>query len=140
MLGLSITLDTVDSVDKITKNSATPCKASRSSTTSLRKSFPRSDGRIESGATQTLTLTLQSTLHSLVVQLDPFISPLIDMAQAFDNAKNDDFFFLPPDALKTADFKVGMDFFMTPDGKGARSSSTTRVRPRARKASNRSRM
>ena len=59
-------------------------------------------------------------MHSLVDQLDPFISPLIDLAQAFDNAKNDDFFFLPPDALKTDDFKVGMNFFMTPDGKGAR--------------------
>ena len=71
-------------------------------------------------ATQSLTLTLQSTLHSLVSQLDPFINPLLDLAQAFDNAENDDFFFLPPDALKTDDFKVGMDFFMTPDGKGAR--------------------
>jgi putative drug exporter of the RND superfamily len=71
-------------------------------------------------ATQTLTLTLQSTLHSLVSQLDPIINPLLDLAQAFDNAKNDDFFFLPPDALKTDDFKVGMNFFMTPDGKGAR--------------------
>ena len=67
-----------------------------------------------------MTLTLQSTLHSLVDQLDPFISPLVDMAQSFDNAKNDDFFFLPPDALKTEDFQVGMNFFMTPDGKGAR--------------------
>ena len=27
---------------------------------------------------------------------------------------------MPPDALNTPDFKVGMDFFMTPDGKGAR--------------------
>jgi putative drug exporter of the RND superfamily len=67
-----------------------------------------------------LTLTLQSTLHSLIPQLDVFIHPLVDMAQAFDNAKNDDFFFLPPDALTTPDFKVGMNFFMTPDGKGAR--------------------
>ena len=67
-----------------------------------------------------LTLTLQSTLHTLVPQLDVFIHPLVDMAQAFDNAKNDDFFFLPPDALTTPDFKVGMNFFMTPDGKGAR--------------------
>ena len=45
---------------------------------------------------------------------------MIDLAQAFDNAKNDDFFFPPPDALATDDFKVGMNFFMTPDGKGAR--------------------
>ncbi|QRY48414.1 RND family transporter [Mycolicibacterium boenickei] len=71
-------------------------------------------------AIQTLTLTLQSTLNAIVDQLDVFIDPLVDMAQAFDNAKNDDFFFLPPDALKTDDFKVGMNFFMTPDGKGAR--------------------
>jgi putative drug exporter of the RND superfamily len=71
-------------------------------------------------AIQSLTMTLQSTLHSLVDQMDVFIHPLVDMAQAFDNAKNDDFFFLPPDALNTPDFKVGMNFFMTPDGKGAR--------------------
>jgi RND superfamily putative drug exporter len=69
---------------------------------------------------QSLTLTLQSTLHALIPQLDAVTHPLIDLAQAFDNAKNDDFFFLPPDALKTDDFKVGMNFFMTPDGKGAR--------------------
>ena len=69
---------------------------------------------------QSLTLTLQSTLHSLIPQLDTFIHPLVDLAQSFDNAKNDDFFFLPPDALSTPDFKVGLDFFMTPDGKGSR--------------------
>jgi RND superfamily putative drug exporter len=69
---------------------------------------------------QSLTLTLQSTLHALIPQLDAVIHPLVDLAQAFDNAKNDDFFFLPPDALNTPDFKVGMNFFMTPDGKGAR--------------------
>jgi putative drug exporter of the RND superfamily len=69
---------------------------------------------------RSLTLTLQSTLHALIPQLDVFIHPLVDMAQAFDNAKNDDFFFLPPDALNTPDFKVGVNFFMTADGKGAR--------------------
>ena len=63
---------------------------------------------------------MPSTLHALVDQLDPLIGPLVDMAQAFDNAKNDDFFFLPPDALKNPDFQVGMNFFMTADGKGAR--------------------
>jgi RND superfamily putative drug exporter len=69
---------------------------------------------------QTLTYTLQSTFHALIPQLESTIHPLVDMAQSFDNAKNDDFFFLPPDALKTADFQVGMNFFMTPNGKGAR--------------------
>jgi putative drug exporter of the RND superfamily len=69
---------------------------------------------------QSLTLASQSTFHAMIPQLDVMVNPLINMAQAFDNAKNDDFFFLPPDALKTENFKVGMGFFMTPDGKGSR--------------------
>ncbi|HWS93224.1 MAG TPA: MMPL family transporter, partial [Mycobacterium sp.] len=69
---------------------------------------------------QSLTLATQSTLHAMIPQLDVMIHPMVDMAQAFDNAKNDDFFFLPPDALDTDDFKVSLDFFMTHDGKGAR--------------------
>lgn len=71
-------------------------------------------------AMQALTLTLQSTMHALIPQLDAMINPMVDMAQAFDNAKNDDFFLLTPDALETHDFKVGLNFFVTPDGKGSR--------------------
>ena len=113
-------LDTVDSVDGITNEFANTVKGLAIIDTVT----PQIIDQIQATVTnlesiQSLTLTLQSTLHSLIDQLDPFISPLVDMAQAFDNAKNDDFFFLPPDALKTADFQVGMNFFMTPDGKGA---------------------
>jgi len=69
---------------------------------------------------QKLILTFQSFLQTTVPQLDSMIQPLISMAQAFDNAKNDDFFFLPPAAFNTPDFKVGLNFFMTPDGKATR--------------------
>jgi putative drug exporter of the RND superfamily len=114
-------IETVDSVDKITDefgnevrglaiiDSVTPQIATQTHAIAANLETIRS-----------LTLALQSTLHSLIPQLDVFIHPLVDLAQAFDNAKNDDFFFLPPDALSTPDFKVGMDFFMTADGKGAR--------------------
>ncbi|OBH05079.1 hypothetical protein A5696_00195 [Mycobacterium sp. E2699] len=74
----------------------------------------------EMRAMQSLTLSTQSTLHAMIPQMEVMIHPMIDMAQAFDNAKNDDFFFLPPESLQTENFKVGLDFFMTPDGKGAR--------------------
>lgn len=67
-----------------------------------------------------LTSSLQSYMSATIPQMESVIRPLIDMGQAFDNAKNDDFFFLPPDALNTPDFKVGIEFFMTPDGKGTR--------------------
>jgi putative drug exporter of the RND superfamily len=114
-------IETVDTVDKITDefgnevrglaiiDSVTPQIATQTHAIATNLETIRS-----------LTLALQSTLHSLIPQLDVFIHPLVDLAQAFDNAKNDDFFFLPPDALNTPDFKVGMDFFMTADGKGAR--------------------
>lgn len=74
----------------------------------------------EMRAMQSLTLTTQSTLHSMIPQFEAMIPAMIDMAQAFDNAKNDDFFFLAPEGLQTENFKIGQDFFMTPDGKGAR--------------------
>ena len=74
----------------------------------------------EMRAMQSLTFATQSTMHAMIPQLDVMIRPMVDMAQAFDNSKNDDFFFLPPDALETDDFKVSLDFFMTHDGKGAR--------------------
>ncbi len=42
------------------------------------------------------------------------------MGQAFDDAKNDDSFYLPPEAFDNPDFKRGMKLFMSPDGKAAR--------------------
>jgi putative drug exporter of the RND superfamily len=114
-------LDSVDSVDELTDELGNEVHG----ITIIDTVTPQIITQIQAVATNlksihSLTLTLQSTLHALIPQLDVFIHPLVDMAQAFDNAKNDDFFFLPADALSTPDFKVGMDFFMTPDGKGAR--------------------
>ncbi|MFV0493957.1 RND family transporter [Mycobacterium sp.] len=69
---------------------------------------------------QSLTLTVQSLLHATIPQLDSMVNPMVDMATAFDNAKNDDFFFMPPESFETDDFKAGVRFFMTADGRGAR--------------------
>ncbi|SIE98824.1 membrane protein mmpL1 [Mycobacteroides abscessus subsp. abscessus] len=69
---------------------------------------------------QQLTLTMQSLFHATIAQLEPMINPMVDMGKAFDNAKNDDFFFMPPESFNTKDFQTGMKFMMTPDGKGAR--------------------
>ena len=38
----------------------------------------------------------------------------------FDQAKNDDFFYLPPDVFQNPDFKRGLDMFVSPDGKAVR--------------------
>ena len=38
------------------------------------------------------------------------------MGKAFDDAKNDDSFYLPPEAFDNPDFKRGLKLFMSPDG------------------------
>ncbi|MDH6247496.1 MMPL family transporter [Mycobacterium sp. OTB74] len=42
------------------------------------------------------------------------------LGQAFDDAKNDDSFYLPPEAFTNPAFVRGMKLFMSPDGKAAR--------------------
>jgi RND superfamily putative drug exporter len=42
------------------------------------------------------------------------------MGEAFDKAKNDDTFYLPPEAFDNPDFKRGMKNFISPDGKSVR--------------------
>jgi RND superfamily putative drug exporter len=42
------------------------------------------------------------------------------MGKAFDAAKNDDSFYLPPEVFKNSDFKRVIDVFLSPDGKATR--------------------
>ncbi len=42
------------------------------------------------------------------------------LGQAFDKAKNDDLFYLPPEVFSNPDFKRGLKLFLSPDGKAAR--------------------
>ena len=42
------------------------------------------------------------------------------MGEAFDKAKNDDTFYLPPEAFQSPDFKRGLKQFMSPDGHAVR--------------------
>jgi RND superfamily putative drug exporter len=51
------------------------------------------------------------------------------LGKAFDDAKNDDSFYLPPEAFDNADFKRGLELFMSPDGKAARMTITHEGKP-----------
>jgi putative drug exporter of the RND superfamily len=42
------------------------------------------------------------------------------MGHAFDAARNDENFYLPPEAFQTADFKRGIKLFLSPDGRAVR--------------------
>jgi RND superfamily putative drug exporter len=70
--------------------------------------------------TRALTLTLHSTFQAMINQMESMSDTAIVMGQSFDASKNDDFFYLPPEAFDNPDFQTGLRMFLSPDGKSAR--------------------
>jgi putative drug exporter of the RND superfamily len=69
---------------------------------------------------RTMMLTMHSTMSGVFGQMDDSGSNATAMGQAFDTAKDDDSFYLPPEVFKNKDFKRVMKVFLSPDGKAAR--------------------
>jgi putative drug exporter of the RND superfamily len=65
-------------------------------------------------------LTMYSTMSGIFAQADETSQDATAMGQAFDAAKNDDSFYLPPEVFKNPDFQRAMNSFLSPDGKAAR--------------------
>jgi putative drug exporter of the RND superfamily len=69
---------------------------------------------------RTMMLTMHSTMSGIFDQMDEMSDNATAMGHAFDGAKNDDSFYLPPEVFKNADFKRAMKNFLSPDGHAAR--------------------
>jgi RND superfamily putative drug exporter len=69
---------------------------------------------------RTLMLTMHSTMSGTFAQMDETSHDATVMGQAFDAAKNDDSFYLPPEVFKNPDFQRAMNSFLSPDGTAAR--------------------
>ncbi len=65
-------------------------------------------------------LTMHSTMSGLFSEMDETGQNATAMGQAFDAAKNDDSFYLPPEVFQNPDFQRAMNSFLSPDGKAAR--------------------
>ncbi len=70
--------------------------------------------------TKALTLTMHSTFQAMINQMDAMNDTAIVMGQSFDKSKNDDFFYLPPEAFSNPEFIRGIKMFFSPDGKSTR--------------------
>jgi putative drug exporter of the RND superfamily len=70
--------------------------------------------------THGITLTLYATFNAMINQMEAMSDTAIVMGQSFDAAKNDDMFYLPPEAFQNPDFQTGLRMFLSPDGKSAR--------------------
>jgi putative drug exporter of the RND superfamily len=69
---------------------------------------------------RTMMLTMHSTMAGIFDQMDEMSDNATAMGHAFDAAKNDDSFYLPPEVFQNADFKRAMKNFLSPDGHAAR--------------------
>jgi RND superfamily putative drug exporter len=69
---------------------------------------------------RTMLLTMHSTFSGLYGQMDAMGNNASAMGKAFDAAKTDDSFYLPPEAFENPEFKRGLTMFLSPDGKAAR--------------------
>ena len=76
-----------------------------------------------------MSLASYNSQKALLDQMEATNDTALAMGSAFDNAKNDDMFYLPPEAFTNPDFLRGIKMFMSPDGKSARMFITHETDP-----------
>ena len=76
-----------------------------------------------------LALATYNSQKALYDQQEASNDTALALGAAFDQAKNDDLFYLPPEAFTNPDFKRGLVLFMSPDGKSARMFITHETDP-----------
>ncbi|MDT5334665.1 MAG: putative drug exporter of the superfamily [Mycobacterium sp.] len=80
-------------------------------------------------ASRDLSLASYNSQKALLDQLQASNDTALAMGESFDQAKNDDLFFLPPEAFQNPDFERGLKMFLSPDGKSARMFITHETDP-----------
>jgi putative drug exporter of the RND superfamily len=75
---------------------------------------------------RTMMLTMHSTMSGMTAETDAMSSDPTAMGKAFDAAKSDESFYLPPEVFQNKDFKRVMKVFLSPDGKTTRMLITQR--------------
>jgi putative drug exporter of the RND superfamily len=76
-----------------------------------------------------LSLATYNSQKALYDQQQASNDTALAMGESFDQAKNDDLFFLPPEAFQNPDFERGLKMFLSPDGKSARMFITHETDP-----------
>ena len=69
---------------------------------------------------KTMMLTMYQSQKGMQDQMQAMSDNQSAMGHAFDDAKNDDSFYLPPEAFDNPDFKRGLKMFLSPDGHAVR--------------------
>lgn len=78
---------------------------------------------------RSMMLTMHSTMSSSLDQVNEMTQDATEMGRAFDQAKSDESFYLPPEVFKNKDFQRAMKLFLSPDGKAVRFTISHRGDP-----------
>jgi putative drug exporter of the RND superfamily len=76
-----------------------------------------------------LAMTNYATQSGIYDQTAAALQNATALGAAYDAAKNDDSFYLPPEAFSNSEFQRGLKLFLSPDGKAARMIITHDVDP-----------
>lgn len=111
-------LDGLDQIDEKLNSFVTDIKEFDAVMPQMVTTFPPMVDAMES--MRTTILTMHSTMAGMMDQMDEMSDNANAMGKAFDAAKNDDSFYLPPEVFKTANFQRVMSLFLSSDGHAAR--------------------
>jgi RND superfamily putative drug exporter len=113
--------DSTDSVDKLSENIEALVKDLDQVDTLMPQILAQIPPMIAVAKSMQATfLTLYSSFSDLITQMDRLTDTSTLMGKYFDDAKIDDFFYIPPEVFNSPDFKRGLNLLVSPDGKAAR--------------------
>jgi RND superfamily putative drug exporter len=111
-------IDGVDAIDDKLKFLVTDLDHLDAIIPQILTQFPEMIATMES--MRTMMLAMHSTMSGTLGMMDENGGNTTAMGKAFDAAKDDESFYIPPDVFQNKDFKRVMKVFLSPDGKAAR--------------------
>lgn len=123
-------LDSMDNVDKLSEDLADVTEDTGRLDTIQTQLLGQLSPMIATMQTvKDLAQTVTSSFSGLVTQMENMTRNATVMGRTFDAAKNDDSFYLPPEAFENPDFQRGLTLFLSPNGESARFVITHRGDP-----------
>jgi RND superfamily putative drug exporter len=113
--------DTIDGIDQVTDDLGSVVN----STEQLDKLMPQMLATLPPTIASMKTMrdfmvASHSTMAGIQAHMQEAAEGSTQMGQYFDEAKNDDSFYLPPEVFQNPDFQRGLKMFVSPDGKAVR--------------------
>jgi RND superfamily putative drug exporter len=113
--------DTLDGIDKVTDDLGSVVNSTERLDTLMPQMLATLPPTIESMKTmRDFMVSTHSTMAGIQAHMQESAEGSTLMGQYFDEAKNDDSFYLPPEVFQNPDFQRGLKMFVSPDGKAVR--------------------